>query len=141
MVKIVLSNLRLDRQYGDVNGNELLTYFMENIKQLSRIGEKEVDDMFFTDGKIDNKKLSEFLKRELSSRGANNAVLAATDVVYNEDTGEFEFAIPMAATSDARWMESIIRSTVCKRVVDITTPGGSFVQRSVFAIEAEDGES
>lgn len=141
MVKIVLSNLRLDRQYGDVDGNELLTYFMDNIKQLSKIGEEEVNEMFFTDGEIDNKKLSEFLKRELSSRGANNAVLSATDVVYNEDTGKFEFVIPMAATSDARWMESIIRSTICKRVVDITTPGGSFVQRSVFAIEAEDGES
>jgi hypothetical protein len=41
----------------------------------------------------------------------------------------------LAATTDAQWIESILISTVNKKVIDITTPGSSFIQRSVFAIE------
>jgi len=43
--------------------------------------------------------------------------------------------LPLAATPDAKWIESILISTMNKYIVDITTPGSSFVQRSVFAME------
>jgi hypothetical protein len=46
----------------------------------------------------------------------------------------------LSATADASWIESILISEVNKHVIDITTPGSSFVQRSVFAMDAEDGE-
>jgi hypothetical protein len=47
---------------------------------------------------------------------------------------------PLAATPDASWIESILISTINKRIIDIVTPGSSFVQRSVFAIEGSSGE-
>ena len=46
---------------------------------------------------------------------------------------------PLAATADSSWIESIIISTINKRVVDIITPGSSYIQRSVFAIEGKSG--
>ncbi len=41
----------------------------------------------------------------------------------------------MAATPDSHWIESILISTTNKHVIDITTPGNSFVQRSVFGMD------
>nr|DAG70977.1 MAG TPA: hypothetical protein [Caudoviricetes sp.] len=46
-----------------------------------------------------------------------------------------ELNSPIAATSDSSWIESIFKSTIDKAIIKIPTPGNSFVQRSVFAIE------
>jgi hypothetical protein len=51
--------------------------------------------------------------------------------------------MPIAATASSKWIESIIISNANKHIVDIMTPGTSFVQRSVFAMEDDnrkDGE-
>jgi hypothetical protein len=50
------------------------------------------------------------------------------------------FKCPIAATSDSTWIESILISSINKRIIDIITPGNSFVQRSVFAIEGSQTE-
>ena len=47
---------------------------------------------------------------------------------------------PIASTADASWMESMLISAANKDIIDIMTPGSSFIQRSVFAIEGENGE-
>ena len=47
---------------------------------------------------------------------------------------------PIAATSDASWMESMLISAANKDIVNIMTPGSSFIQRSVFGIEDTPGQ-
>ena len=134
-----MQNLRLMRgNYTDAttgeqrSGNDILESLMAAIKDLADIGAKKLIEEFGIDasGRTDNKKLSAFLIKELSSRNANKAIIEAVSL---NDKGEFN--APIAALSDAKLIESILISHVDKNVVDITTPGNSFVQRSVFAME------
>lgn len=149
MVKIGLQNLRLGRtDYADSrtgelkSGQQILDEFMDSIKQLAVNGAYELQKMFFYDGTttIDPEKLSDYLKSQLSSRNANKGLIEAIQVVKDPQTGLKKLMCPLAATSDASWIESILISTINRRVIDIVTPGSSFVQRSVFAIEDSEGE-
>ena len=137
MVKIVLQNLRLLRDNyisakdGSKNtGKQLLSDFMQAINKLEEIGKQELYDKFFTNGKLDNQKLCDYLQSQLSSRNANKGLLEALQL--NKDK---ELNCPIAATSDSSWIESIFKSTIDKAIIKIPTPGNSFVQRSVFAVE------
>lgn len=137
MVKIVLQNLRLLRDNyisakdGSKNtGKQLLSNYMQAINKLEEIGKQELYDKFFTNGKLDNQKLCDYLQSQLSSRNANKGLLEALQL--NKDG---ELNCPIAATSDSSWIESIFKSTIDKAIIKIPTPGNSFVQRSVFAVE------
>lgn len=137
MVKIVLQNLRLLRDNyisakdGSKNtGKQLLSNYMQAINKLEEIGKQELYDKFFTNGKLDNQKLCDYLQSQLSSRNANKGLLEALQL--NKDK---ELNCPIAATSDSSWIESIFKSTIDKAIIKIPTPGNSFVQRSVFAVE------
>ncbi len=140
MIKIVLQNLRLDRiNYTDaktgneISGQEILKSLMANINELADIACDKVCEEFGVNknrNTVDNKKLSEFLKNQLSSRNANKGLLEAVSL---DEKGNFN--CPIAATTDSKWIESILISIISKRIVDIVTPGNSFVQRSVFAME------
>lgn len=139
MVKVVLQNLRLNRiNYIDnvtgkpVSGKQILSSLMDSINQLTELGYKGVKEEFGIDefGNVDNKKLSRYLISQMSSRNANKGLIEALQV---DEKGNFK--APIAATSDSSWIESILISTINKRIIDIITPGNSFVQRSVFAVE------
>lgn len=137
MVKIVLQNLRLLRDNyisakdGSKNtGKQLLSDYMQAINKLEEIGKQELYDKFFTNGKLDNQKLCDYLQSQLSSRNANKGLLEALQL--NKDK---ELNCPIAATSDSSWIESIFKATIDKAIIKIPTPGNSFVQRSVFAVE------
>lgn len=137
MVKIVMQNLRLLRDNyisakdGSKNtGKQLLADYMNAINKLEEIGKQELQDKFFTNGKLDNRKLCDYLQSQLSSRNANKGLLEALQL--NKDG---ELNSPIAATSDSSWIESIFKSTIDKAIIKIPTPGNSFVQRSVFAME------
>ena len=142
MVKIVMQNLRLDRQnYIDSktgeqkSGEELLKDYMSAINKLEKIGLTELNDKFFTDGKLDNKKLCNYLRSQVSSRNTNKCLLEALTI-----DKDGKLSIPLSATSDASWIESILISTINKYIVKIPTPGNSFVQRSIFAMESSQKE-
>lgn len=137
MAKIVLQNLRLLRDNyisakdGSKNtGKQLLSDYMQAINKLEEIGTQELYDKFFTNGKLDNQKLCDYLQSQLSSRNANKGLLEALQL--NKDK---ELNCPIAATSDSSWIESIFKSTIDEAIIKIPTPGNSFVQRSVFAVE------
>lgn len=139
MVKVVLQNLRTARNNyvsnatGEkVTGMQILDSLMESINKLTEIGYQKVKEEFGIDenGKVDNKKLSDYLISQLSSRNANRGLIEALQL---DENGNFK--CPIAATSDSTWIESILISSINKRIIDIITPGNSFVQRSVFAIE------
>lgn len=136
MIKVCLSSLRLDRTYGDMTGEQLRDKLMESINKLSKLGVDKFKDRFYSNGIIDQKKLSEYLIEQLGTRNANKNLIDA--LTYNPQTGSMN--APIASTADASWMESMLISAANKDIIDIMTPGSSFIQRSVFAIEGKNGE-
>lgn len=136
MIKVCLSSLRLDRMYGDMTGEQLRDKLMSSINKLSKLGVDKFKDKFYSNGIIDQKKLSEYLIEQLGTRNANKNLIDA--LTYNPETGSMN--APIASTADASWMESMLISAANKDIIDIMTPGSSFIQRSVFAIEGKNGE-
>lgn len=136
MIKVCLSSLRLDRMYGDMTGQEVLDKLMNSIKKLSEIGTQKFKDRFYSNGNIDQVKLSKYLIEQLGTRNANKNLIDALTI--NPETGQMN--APIAATSDASWMESMLISAANKDIINIMTPGSSFIQRSVFGIEGTTGE-
>ena len=145
MIKICLQNLIGERSYVDsrtgrtISGDEILEDMMGAINSLSKIGENEVVEMFSSDGgqTIDPEKLANYLQEQLTSRNANKTLL---EIIRPYTKNGKVNLHALSATSDASWIESILISTVNKKVIDITTPGASYVQRSAFAMEAQEGE-
>lgn len=136
MIKVCLSSLRLDRMYGDMTGQEVLDKLMNSINKLSEIGTQKFKDRFYSNGNIDYVKLSKYLIEQLGTRNANKNLIDALTI--NPETGQMN--APIAATSDASWMESMLISAANKDIINIMTPGSSFIQRSVFGIEGTTGE-
>ena len=139
--KVALASLILDRtNYTDsltgetISGSEILDNIMDSIKELSDMGVKEVDDLFFTNDELDIQKFAKFLNDELTSRNANKNTIDAITIKVDAD-GSKHLNIPLAAQSDPHWIESILTSALNKRIIDVKTPGNAFYQRSVFAME------
>lgn len=139
--KVVLASLILDRtNYTDsltgeaISGSQILDNIMGSIKELSDMGVKEVDDLFFTNDELDIQKFAKFLNDELTSRNANKNTIDAITIKVDAD-GSKHLNIPLAAQSDPHWIESILTSALNKRIIDVKTPGNAFYQRSVFAME------
>lgn len=142
MVKVALYNLIDDLTYHDENGNavtgaELKQKLFNAINKLTESGYNKFMSQFYKDGstEIDPDKLSKFLNEELTSRSANKNLIEAIQVV--EENGVRRLRMPLAATSDSNWIESIITSKINKQIVDIITPGNAFYQRSVFQMEGD----
>lgn len=140
--KVALASLILDRtNYTDsltgdaISGSQILDNIMDSIKELSDIGVKEVDDLFFTNEEFDIQKFAKFLNDELTSRNANKNTIDAITIKVDDADGSKHLNIPLAAQSDPHWIESILTSALNKRIIDVKTPGNAFYQRSVFAME------
>lgn len=140
--KVALASLILDRtNYTDsltgqtISGSEILDNIMGSIKELSDIGVKEVDDLFFTNDEFDIQKFAKFLNDELTSRNANKNTIDAITIKVDDADGSKHLNVPLAAQSDPHWIESILTSALNKRIIDVKTPGNAFYQRSVFAME------
>lgn len=140
--KVALASLILDRtNYTDsltgetISGSQILDNIMDSIKQLSDIGVKEVDDLFFTNDEFDIQKFAKFLNDELTSRNANKNTIDAITIKVDDADGNKHLNVPLAAQSDPHWIESILTSALNKRIIDVKTPGNAFYQRSVFAME------
>lgn len=139
--KVALASLILDRtNYTDsltgeaISGSQILDNIMGSIKELSDMGVKEVDDLFFTNDELDIQKFAKFLNDELTSRNANKNTIDAITIKVDAD-GSKHLNIPLSAQSDPHWIESILTSALNKRIIDVKTPGNAFYQRSVFAME------
>lgn len=140
--KVALASLILDRtNYTDsltgeaISGSQILDNIMGSIKELSDMGVKEVDDLFFTDEEFDIQKFAKFLNDELTSRNANKNTIDAITIKVDNADGSKHLNVPLAAQSDPHWIESILTSALNKRIIDVKTPGNAFYQRSVFAME------
>jgi hypothetical protein len=137
MLKITLANLFKEAMYktsrGEISGKELRDDIMECMKKLSDDGLRQLKEELFTNDKIDIKKLSTFLKHELTIRNADANTLEGLDVIGEGD--DARFVTPLEAMSNIEWIESILISHINKQVIDINLPGNAFYQRSAFGIE------
>ena len=139
VMKVGLQNLILNKVYQDfqtgenIIGQQIYDNIMNTVNKLAKIGVKEITDRFMENGVCNQKKLSEYLNEQLNAKNASNTTIEA--IQTHKENGVDVLNMPLAATSDASWIESIIISLMKKEVIDINAPGSSFIQRSVFAIE------
>jgi len=98
---------------------------MNTVNQLAKIGVKEITDRFMENGVCNQKKLSEYLNEQLNAKNASNVTIEA--IQTHKENGVDVLNMPLAATNDANWIESIIISLMKKEVIDINAPGSSFI--------------
>ena len=136
VVKIGFANVVDSRVYGqnkglNITGEQIKKDIFGCIKALSSKGHQAVLDRFFNkDGSINQKALSDHLKKE--ARGTN----MSAEVIEALSLGNSgNFRSPIAALSIRNWIESKIVSLINKDVIDIKTPGGSAIQMASFGFK------
>lgn len=135
-IKIGFANVVDTRTYGEnkglaVKGSEIKKNIMDAINSLSRIGQNKIKKEFFTNGKVDNRKIVNYLQRQATNSGMSAEIIANLTVDENGN-----IIVPIEAQSIRDWIQTKITSFVNKAVVDVNTPGGSAIQMSSFAHEA-----
>lgn len=135
-IKIGFANIVDTRTYGEnkglaVKGSEIKKNIMDAINSLSRIGQNKIKKEFFTNGKVDNRKMVNYLQRQATNSGMSAEIIANLTVDENGN-----IIVPIEAQSIRDWIQTKITSFVNKAVVDVNTPGGSAIQMSSFAYEA-----
>lgn len=135
-IKIGFANIVDTRTYGEnkglaVKGSEIKKNIMDAINSLSRIGQNKIKKEFFTNGKVDNRKIVNYLQRQATNSGMSAEIIA--NLTVNENGN---IIVPIEAQSIRDWIQTKITSFVNKAVVDVNTPGGSAIQMSSFAYEA-----
>lgn len=135
-IKIGFANVVDTRTYGEnkglaVKGSEIKKNIMDAINSLSRIGQDKIRKEFFTNGKVDNRKIVNYLQRQATNSGMSAEIIANLTVDENGN-----IVVPIEAQSIRDWIQTKITSFVNKAVVDVNTPGGSAIQMSSFAYEA-----
>ena len=134
-MKVNLSNIRMNDMYGkegdQVTGRDIKNTVMESLNKLSDIGKQQLASELFTeDGKVNITKLGTMLYQDAIESDANDNVL--TGLKTKDDA----FVIPLSALSDNKWVESRFIAMINKKIIDVQMPGGAFIQRSAFGIEA-----
>lgn len=133
-LKVNLSNLRMDDLYGpdgsQVTGKDINDTVMGALNTLSDMGRQDIIDELFVDGNVNVTALGNMLERDARESDANDNVLSGLKTKNNA------FVIPLSALSDNKWLESRFISMINKLVIDVHMPGGAFIQRSAFGLEA-----
>lgn len=133
-LKVNLSNLRMDDLYGpdgsQVTGKDINDTVMGALNTLSDMGRQDIIDELFVDGNVNVTALGNMLERDARESDANDNVLSGLKTKNNA------FVIPLSALSDNKLLESRFISMINKLVIDVHMPGGAFIQRSAFGLEA-----
>lgn len=158
MQKVAFSNMIPGKTYIGIDGNkrtglEISNGIMNAMKRLSEIGLDKINKRFFKtneDGQpvndkgevvdrnsseriLDKKKFADEVSKMMSERGADKNILKAIEYVRNTGTE----SVPLGAISNASWIESVLISVINKEVIDVTSPGAFFIQRSVWGMEGQ----
>ena len=139
-LKVNLSNLRMDDMYGpegdQVTGQQIKDNIMRALNDLSNIGKQKLSDQLLnSDGSVNEVALAKMLLKDAMESDANDNIISGLKKVIDE--GGFR-SFPLSALSDNKWLESRFISLINKNVIDVQLPGGAFIQRSVFGVEATD---
>lgn len=134
-MKVNLSNLRMKDMYGkegdQVSGKQIKDTVMNALNKLSDIGKQKLQAELFTeDGEVNITALGNMLEKDARESGANDNVISGVKTKNNA------FTIPLSALSDNKWLESRFIAMINKQIIDVNMPGGAFIQRSAFGLEA-----
>ena len=134
-MKVGISNLIDDDMYG-VKGDQrpgsgIKQTIMWCLNELSDRGKQKISaEVFDKDGNVNITKLAKMLRDDARDSDANDNVLSGLQI-----EGE-DLILPLDALSDNNWLESRFVAMIAKEVIDVHLPGGAFIQRSAFAMEA-----
>ena len=145
MTKVLMTNLFDGRDYfmqdgRRLNGTQLRDEIMDVINKLSDRGLDNIKKRFFDkDGDGDytinsDAKFSKEILKMLSSKDPDKNILDAVEIIKEEGKPS-HMRLPLNAVSNSNWLESVLISSINKKVIDIETPGAAFIQRSVWAME------
>lgn len=132
-MKVALSNLIDSEVYGKdgLTGEQIKNIVMNSLNRLSDIGRAELEAELLNEDKTVNiDKLAKMLREDAEDSDANDNIITA---LITEDG---VLRMPLDAISDNSWIESRFISLINKRVIDVNIPGGAFIQRSTFGLEA-----
>ena len=134
-MKVGVSNLIDEDLYGvegdQVSGSEIKQTIMWCLNELSDRGKAKISaEVFDKDGNVNITKLAKMLRDDARDSDANDNVLSGLQVE------EGDLILPLDALSDNNWLESRFVAMIAKEVIDVHLPGGAFIQRSAFAMEA-----
>lgn len=134
-MKVGVSNLIDEDLYGvegdQTTGSEIKQTIMWCLNELSDRGKQKISaEVFDKDGNVNITKLAKMLRDDARDSDANDNVLSGLQV-----EGE-DLILPLDALSDNNWLESRFVAMIAKEVIDVHLPGGAFIQRSAFAMEA-----
>lgn len=132
-MKVALSNLIDTDIYGKdkLTGAEIKERVMSSLNRLSDIGREELAaELLNPDNTVNVQKLAQMLREDAEDSDANDNIITALT------TENGELRMPLDAISDNSWIESRFIAMINKKVVDVNMPGGAFIQRSTFGLEA-----
>lgn len=132
-MKVALSNLIDTDIYGKdkLTGAEIKERVMGSLNRLSDIGREELAaELLNPDNTVNVQKLAQMLREDAEDSDANDNIITALT------TENGELRMPLDAISDNSWIESRFIAMINKKVVDVNMPGGAFIQRSTFGLEA-----
>lgn len=130
-MKVNLSNLRMGDMYGregdQVTGQEIKNTVMNGLNELSNRAKAQMEEeLLNADGSVNQNKLRADILRSAED----------SDMDDNVISGLADPNTPLDAISNNKFLESRYISRVNKDIVDVHMPGGAFIQRSAFGLEA-----
>lgn len=142
MLKVALNGVNKALMYIDAHGNsvrgwQMLSRINKNLNNLSDLGEQYFRHRFWKNGEFDVEELSNFLEDQLNSRNADANLLDGIQIVIDPVSGKKRLKVPIEAMSSASWIESIINSAINADVVDVSSDGNAYYQRSIFGSEGK----
>ena len=133
MMKVILSNLDLTCDYNGQTGAQIRNTIMNCINNLSDRGVQRLYKQFLNeDGELDQEKFSKVMQKYLYNNPNNDNF----EYAVQYENGKLK--LPLAALSDTSFIESVLLSMINSETVDISVPGGAFIQRSAFGIYSSD---
>jgi len=148
-IKASMSNIVASKVYSNITfngklgatGAELISMWNNCLNAISDKGvksvSKELGISYDEAGNVvvNSRKITAMLYKD-----AKNSGMPSDFVKKLKDYMDSEF-IPLQAMADNGWVESRIISMLGKKIIDIETPGGMFIQMSVFGMKSIDAES
>ena len=143
-IKASMSNLVTDRTYKEgtkyeITGEQLREDYFNAINELSNLGVKDILKLLGAKQNTDGdyvfssySNLAKMLREDAINSNMPSSIIEGLDVDENGD-----FIIPLSALSNSSWIESRFVSLINKYAIDITTPGGAFIQMSSFGLKGK----
>lgn len=132
VAKATLANLRLSDTYGDgivrekLTGTQIRDHIYNSMNELSNKGRIRVEDMFTAEGQFSDEKFATELAKRAKTSGMSPELIDGLKF----ENGKFK--LPLAASSDTKWIASTLNSLINDETININMPGGAFIQMSSF---------